>query len=83
MQEVSALIFLASETKVNVKNGVTFFRNSLYYSLSSNDRIIFFTDKDFEYIEIQELVFVSYFVLLCNVYTSRYFCDKVFTRKSY
>ena len=44
MWEVFALVFLASETKVNVKNGVTFFRNSLSYSLSPNDRFIFFTD---------------------------------------
>ena len=76
------MILLASETHENVKVGIQYFKNSIPYTLPSG-RFIFFLDKDFDYINVFEEIFVGSVVLLCNVHTSRYFKEKVFTSKSY
>ena len=47
------------------------------------ESLFFFLDKDFDYINVFEEIFVGSVVLLCNVHTSRYFKEKVFTSKSY
>ena len=49
--EIAAVILLATETKENVCAGL-FFKECLPYNLQSGQRWIFFTDKDFDYIEI-------------------------------
>ena len=99
MWEVASLILLATETKKNVQAGLEFFKASLPYNLLVNQCWIFFTDKDFDYIDVifhhpfviyfffictllnqvLEEVFPGCIVLLCNVHTSRYFHDRIFT----
>ena len=81
--EVSGLLFLSTETKEKVESGLQFFKQSLPYRIESGGRFIFFTDKDFDYINVLEAVFEGSLVLLCNVHTARYFREKVFTGKSY
>ena len=58
------------------------FQESLGY-LSRQQTIIFFVDKDFDYISVLEEVFEDGLVLLCNVHIARYFCEKVFTNKAF
>ena len=81
--EVSGLLFLSTETKEKVEAGIRFFKKSLPYRVEGGSRFIFFTDKDFDYINVLEDVFEGSLVLLCNVHTVRYFREKVFTGKSY
>ena len=40
-------------------------------------------DKDFDYIEVLEMVFENCIVLLSNIHTVCYFRDKVFTSKAF
>ena len=81
--EVSGLLFLTTETREKVDEGIRFFKQSLPYQTDGPGRFIFFTDKDFDYISVLESVFENCLVLLCNVHTLRYFREKVFTGKSY
>ena len=80
--EVSGIVFLATETGDNVEAGMRFFKQSLSYGTSVT-KWIFFVDKDFDYINVLELVFNGSLVLLCNVHTARYFRVKVFTNKAF
>ena len=80
--EVSGIVFLATETGDNVEAGMRFFKQSLSYGTSVT-KWIFFVDKDFDYINVLELVFNGSLVLLCNVHTARYFREKVFTNKAF
>ena len=50
--EVSGLLFLSTETREKVEAGLEFFRQSLPYSICGK-RIIFFMDKDFDYISVR------------------------------
>ena len=55
--EVSCLMFLSTETKEKVEAAVTFFKESLesLYNLNSVGRMIFYCDKDFDYISGKNL----------------------------
>ena len=63
MWEVAQLIFLSCETKANVTKGLDFFKNSLPFAISPTERFIFFTDKDFDYIEVILVLVLSFIVL--------------------
>ena len=55
MWEVAGLLFLSSDTKETVETGVAFFRESLILcsvGLGDDGRLIFFLDKDFDYIDV-------------------------------
>ena len=58
------------------------FKASLPYVVSDSSQFIFFADKDFDYIDVLETVFVKCIVLLCSTHVLRYF-NKVLTRKGY
>ena len=49
--EVGGLLFLSTETKDNLEKGLNFFKQSLPYKIDPS-KMIFFCDKDFEYIEV-------------------------------
>ena len=51
--------------------------------MSDSSQFIFFADKDFDYIDVLETVFVKCIVLLCSIHVLRYFNDKVLTGKGY
>ena len=53
--EVAGLLFLSTETKENVEIGVQYFKESLPYSIEGT-RLLFFTDKDWDYINVSYLV---------------------------
>ena len=44
--------------------------------------LIFYLDKDFDYISVIEDFFPNSYVFLCFIHTRRYFKDKVFTGKA-
>ena len=51
--EVGGLLFLSTETKEKVEVGIDFFKSSLPYRIEDGiTRFIFFTDKDFDYIQV-------------------------------
>ena len=50
-RETAALLFLSTETKKNIEIGLEFFKQSLPYQVDPK-KLIFFCDKDFEYIEV-------------------------------
>ena len=51
--EIGGLLFLSTETKEKVQAGIEFFKSSLPYSTEGGaSKFIFFTDKDFDYIEV-------------------------------
>ena len=53
MWEVAGLLFLSTETKETVEEGLKFFKASLPYKIEDGvTRFIFFTDKDFDYIQV-------------------------------
>ena len=54
--EIGALLFIETETKVNIEQGVRMFRDSLPYEQHS---FYFFADKDFDYIHVSVLTAVS------------------------
>ena len=77
--QVSGLLFLATENRMNVSKGLTFFKKSLPFTQEDLDtRFHFLVDKDFDYIEVLHLVFPGCRVLLDSVHVERYFRDKVF-----
>ena len=83
MWEVAGLLFLSTETREKVQTGIEFFKASLPYVVSDSSQFIFFADKDFDYIDVLETVFVKCIVLLCSIHVLRYFNDKVLTREGY
>ena len=51
--EVAGIMFLSTETKEKVNEGVKFFKASLLYKIEEGvTKFIFFTDKEFDYIEV-------------------------------
>ena len=48
--EFAGLLFLATETKENIEVGLKFFKDSIDYT--SPSKLIFFVDKDFDYINV-------------------------------
>ena len=68
MWEVAGLLFLSTETKEKVEEGIKYFKDSLPYTINTN-KFIFFADKDFDYIEVSE-VFISFSccVIACIAY---------------
>ena len=51
--EVGGLLFLSTETKEKVEIGIEFFKSSLPYRIDDGvTKFIFFTDKDFDYIQV-------------------------------
>ena len=83
MWEVAGLLFLVSETKDMVEKGMGFFSESLLLSgCLGGAPLIFFLDKDFDYINVVEDIFPGCLVFLCFIHTRRYFKDKVFTGKA-
>ena len=54
--EIAGLLFLSTETKEKVEIGVNFFKSSLPYRIEDGvTKFIFFTDKDFDYIQVFQL----------------------------
>ena len=54
--EVAGLLFLSTETKEKVEDGLNFFKESLPYNVVDGvTKFIFFTDKDFDYIQVSIL----------------------------
>ena len=83
MWEIAGLLFLVSETKDKVETGMNFFRDSLLSAGCIGDApLLFFLDKDFDYINVIEEIFTDCLVFLCFIHTRRYFKDKVLTGKS-
>ena len=56
MWEIAGMVLLSSETKEKVQTGLTFFRDSLLKNNLNVDSLIFFTDKDFDYISVSEAI---------------------------
>ena len=51
--EVAGLLFLSTETKEKVEDGLKFFKKSLPYKVVDGvTKFIFFPDKDFDYIQV-------------------------------
>ena len=51
--EVSGLLFFTTETKEKVEIGINFFKSSLPYNFVDGvTKFIFFSDKDFDYIDV-------------------------------
>ena len=51
--QVTGLLFLATENRSNVMQGLKFFKKSLSYTPEDLDvRFHFLVDKDFDYIEV-------------------------------
>ena len=85
MWEVAGLLFISSETKEKVEPGYAFFCDSLVrHGLNTGGEgpLIFYLDKDFDYISVIETFFPNSYVFLCFIHTRRYFKDKVFTGKA-
>ena len=53
MWEIAAIILLSSETKEKVQTGLTFFRDSLIQFRLQTESLLFFADKDFDYISVR------------------------------
>ena len=57
--EVAGIMFLSTETKEKVHEGVKFFKASLPYKIEDGvTKFIFLTDKDFDYIEVSKNLFM-------------------------
>ena len=53
--QVTGLLFLATENRANVQQGLNFFKNSLSYTPEDiKVRFHFIVDKDFDYIEVSD-----------------------------
>ena len=53
MWEVAGLLFLSTETKEKVETGIAFFREGLISAgVDVENPLIFFLDKDFDYIDV-------------------------------
>ena len=51
--EVAVLLFLSTKNKEKVEDGLKFFKESLPYKVVDGvTKFIFFTDKDFDYIQV-------------------------------
>ena len=59
-------MFLATETKENIEVGLPFFKDSIDYT--SPSKLIFFVDKDFDYISVIKDLFPGCKVFLCGVH---------------
>ena len=64
MWEVAGLLFLSTETKEKVEEGIKYFKESLPYN--NKNKFIFFTDKDFDYIEVTSK-FLALFCVISNI----------------
>ena len=53
--EIAALLFMSTETKKNIETGINYFKSSLPYNFEPS-KMIFFCDKDFEYIDVSILI---------------------------
>ena len=65
MWEVAGLLFISSETKEKVETGYAFFRDSLVsHGLNTGGEgpLIFYLDKDFDYISVIETFFPNSYV---------------------
>ena len=81
--EIAGLLFLSSEVKEKVEVGMAFLKHSLtLLGLNVEGSLIFFLDKDFDYISVLEELFPNCLVFLCAIHVYRYFKDKVLTGKS-
>ena len=85
MWEVAGLLFLSSEIKEKVETGFAFIREGLTsagINVAGDGPLLFYLDKDFDYIDVIEAFFPTCYVFLCFIHTRRYFKDKVFTGKA-
>ena len=59
--EIGGLLLLSTETKEKVEVGLDFFKSSLPYKIDDGvTKFIFFTDKDFDYIEVLTFYILFY-----------------------
>ena len=55
---VASLLFLSTETKEKVEEGVKYFKESLPYRVVDGySKFIFFTNKDFDYLQVSKSLF--------------------------
>ena len=77
--EVACYIFLATETKENVEDGLKAWKSVIPYTEEDvGGRFYIYIDKDFEYKRILEKTFAC-IVLLCSIHIFRYWKDKILT----
>ena len=57
MWEIAGLILMSTETKEKVRTGLKFFHDSLLQLKLNTESLIFFTDKDFDYIDVSRVFF--------------------------
>ena len=70
--EVACYIFLATETKENVEDGLKAWKSVIPYTEEDvGGRFHIYIDKDFEYKRILEKTFTC-IVLLCSIHIFRY-----------
>ena len=63
-------MFLATETKINIETGLNFIKDTINYSATKD--LIWFVDKDFDYVDTLYLVFPGCKIFLCSVHVYRY-----------
>ena len=80
--EIAGLLFMSSESKDKVEIGLKFFKLSLPYTAETVGKFFFFCDKDWDYVELLEVIFWC-IVFLCSIHCFRYFKDKVFNGKAF
>ena len=74
------MAFLKTETEVNVRSAMEFYKDTLTYT--TDEKTIFFVDNDFTYIRELKQVFPGVIILLCNIHTLRYFEQNVLSQKA-
>ena len=73
--EIAGLLFLATEVRETVEIGLKFVRDALNYT--ATNKLIFFVDKDMDYIELMYAIFPGCVIFLCSVHVYRYIREKV------
>ena len=77
--QATGLLFLATENRENVQQGLDFFKQSLGYTQEDlNVRFHFLVDKDFDYIEVLlSIVLIFWFKIFCKIIGAAYSFHKV------
>ena len=73
--EIAGLLFLATEVRETLEIGLRFVKDALNYTSTKN--LIFFVDKDMDYIELMYSMFPGILILLCSVHVYRNIREKV------
>ena len=73
--EFGGLLFLATETKDNIQCGLKFVKDVLNYARTQD--LIFYVDKDFDYVDVIYLIFVGCVIFFCSIHTYRYIREKI------